>query len=247
MDQTAAPIEQAKGVLAGLADARLDAIADDEFAAALVGIEEAGRLLDSARVRFAAEAERRSDPALGEESLTRRAGYRKPQQWLEALTGAAPREIDRRLRLGRLVIERPMFDGFLAPAVFPAVAGAMRAGRIGVDAAETITRHLQQAARRHARIEDVEAAERNLVDEAAGLPYWEVDLHAKVWREALDPDGAKPREETLRQARSFNLGRERNGMTPFWGEAPPTEAASAPRRVRGGDSPRRDAPVRRPR
>ena len=172
----------------------------------------------------------------------RRAGHRKPQHWLESLTGAAPREIDRRLRLGRLVIERPMFDGFLAPPVFPAVAGAMRAGRIGVDTAETITRHLQQAARRHARIEDVEAAERILVDESAGLPFWEVDLHAKVWREALDPDGAKPREEALRQARSFTLGRERNGMTPFWGEAPPDRGRAASRRVRGGDSARTRRP-----
>jgi hypothetical protein len=48
---------------------------------------------------------------------------------------------------------------------------------------------------------------------------------ARAWREALDPDGAQPREEQLRERRGFTLGRERNGMTPFWGAADPISAA----------------------
>lgn len=225
MDELATLIERATTALAAVAAARPDVIADEELAAAVVSLEGAGRLLDGARALWAGELERRSAPEFGDAALCKRAGYRKPGQWLEALTGAAPIEVDRRMRLGALILQRPSFDGSLLPAAYPEVAEAMRAGRIGVDAASTITRHLQQAARRHAASEDLEAAERALAEVAAELPHWEVELHAKAWRAALDPDGAKPREEELRQDRSFKLGRERNGITPFWGAAPTVEAA----------------------
>lgn len=225
MESLAALLERVSGALEEVAAARPDAMLDDELAAAVVGLERAGRLLDGTRARWAAEIDRRSAVELGNDGLAKRAGYRRSGLWLEALTGAAPSEIGRRMRLGTLILERPSFDGELLPAAFPAVADGLRSGAIGVDAASTIVTHLQQAARRHASREGLDEAERTLAAEAATLPYWEVDLHAKVWREALDPDGAKPREEELRRSRSFRLGRERNGMTPFWGEAPPTEAA----------------------
>jgi hypothetical protein len=225
MEELATLIEQASAALSAVAAARPDALADDELAGLVVSIEHAGRFMDATRALWAAEVERRSDVSLGDEALCKRAGYRKAGQWLEALTGAAPVDVDRRMRFGALILERPSFDGTLLPAAYPAVADAVRSGRIGVDAGATIARHLQQAARRHAPQEHLDAAERELADEAATLPYWEVELHAKVWREALDPDGAKPREEELHQSRSFKLGRERGGMTPFWGEAPPIEAA----------------------
>jgi hypothetical protein len=225
MDDLATPLGQAKAALAVVAAAPPHLLADDDLAATIVGVEEVGRLLDAARVLLAAEAERRSEPALGDESLARRAGHRKAQHWLETLTGASPIEVARRLRIGVLLLPRPMFDGELVAPAFPAVAEGVRDGRIGLDAAESITRQLQQAARRHAPVDDLAAAEHDLADDAGRLPYWEVDLHAKVWREVLDPDGAKPREDELQRNREFRLGRERNGMTPFSGLAPPAEAA----------------------
>lgn len=225
MEDLGALIERATGALAAVAAARPDLIRDDELGAVVVSLEGAGRLLDAARALWSAEVERRSAPELGDTALCKRAGYRKPGQWLEALTGAAPADVDRRMRLGTLILDRPSFDGGLLPAAFPVVADGVRSGRIGVDAARTIVQHLQQAARRHASLEDLDTAERALADDAATLPFWEVELHAKVWRAALDPDGAKPREEELRASRSFKLGRERNGMTPFWGMAPPVDAA----------------------
>jgi hypothetical protein len=56
----------------------------------------------------------------------------------------------------------------------------------------------------------------------------------------LDPDGAVPREEELRRKRSFTIGRELEGMTPFRGVADP-ETAEFLRSVIGERlSPRRE-------
>ncbi len=52
-----------------------------------------------------------------------------------------------------------------------------------------------------------------------------VGMNARVWRDALDADGAQPREEELRRRAHFHIGRERNGMMSFGGEADPINAA----------------------
>jgi len=218
-------LAQARTLLAPVAAVFAHEFADDELASGIAVLEQVARLVDAAKVQWAAEAARRSEPALGDAGLAQRSGHRKAQQLLESLTQASPSEVARRIRVGTRILPRPMIDGELTGPPYPAVAEGMRAGAIGVDAADAITRQLEQAARRHAHPEDLAEAERALADDAAVLAYWEVDLHAKVWREALDPDGAKPREEQLRAEREFRIGRERNGMTPFWGQAPPQEAA----------------------
>jgi Domain of unknown function (DUF222)/HNH endonuclease len=63
------------------------------------------------------------------------------------------------------------------------------------------------------------------VDVARSTPADLVAVHARAWRHALDPDGAEPRDRAHRRARSFVIGREVDGMTPFWGEADPVSAA----------------------
>jgi hypothetical protein len=108
---------------------------------------------------------------------------------------------------------------------FPAVGDAVRAGTLGLDAAATIVHALSQAARRHAPHEGMDAAERALVEAATTLPADLLAVRSRVWREALDPDGAKPRDETLRTRREFWLGREEHGMTRFGGYADPVNAA----------------------
>src|SRR5690606_21536057 len=64
----------------------------------------------------------------------------------------------------------------------------------------------------------------------------------RLWRDALDADGAEPREEQLRARREFRIGREVDGMTPFSGWAGPVRAAFL--RVAVGE---RTAPDRMPR
>jgi len=105
------------------------------------------------------------------------------------------------------------------------VAASLTTGAMGLDAANSIIRCLTQALRGHAAPASVAAAEEALVEVAAHEPADVVSVHARVWREALDPDGAEPRDAELRARRSFRIGRERDGMTPFSGQADPVSAA----------------------
>lgn len=105
------------------------------------------------------------------------------------------------------------------------MAAALTDGTIGMDAATTIIRCLTQAGRRSATAAQLLAAEESLVAVACREPADIVAVHARVWRDALDPDGAEPRDAELRARRAFHLGLERNGMTPFSGAADPVSAA----------------------
>jgi hypothetical protein len=124
--------------------------------------------------------------------------------------------------------------GNVLPASFPIVADAVRAGTLGLDAAATIVHALTQAARRHAPQEAMDAAELALVEAGATLPADLLAVRARVWREALDPDGAEPRDETLRNRRELWIGREDNGMTKFGGYADPSTRHSYVPRSRNG-------------
>lgn len=204
------------------ADAR--ELTDEQACERAALIEEAGRLVDAMRVASAADLAHRSRPELGEQGLSRRHGCRTAAQLLERITRVSAREASRRARLGSVLAPRYALDGSPLPALFAAAGAAVEQGRIGVDAAWAITRALGQAAS-HAAPIDLEAAEEQLVATAEVDSADLVAAQARLWRDALDPDGAEPREEELRERRELHLGREIDGMTPFYGLADPTSAA----------------------
>ena len=198
---------------------------DAALCVALDEIEQLGRLADAARVMVAAEVEERSRYSLGKDGLAQGLGFSRGAHLIENLTRIPQAEAARRIRLGSAVSSCSGILGDVLPPEFPAVATSLVAGTMGLDAAGAIISCLNQALKRHAPLLDVAVAEQALVDvaelEAADI----VAVHARVWREALDPDGAEPRDAELRYRRSFRIGRERDGMTPFSGEADPLSAA----------------------
>lgn len=225
------------GLAPGLAN-----LPDDELCAAVSGIEQLGRAIDGLRVRAAGELERRSRPMPGDDGLAARHGCRRPAELLEQLALIAGAEAGRRVALGTAVTADARI-GALSGAEFPRVARALDDGDIGVDAARTIVQRLRSALRMGSPApDDVDAAERSLVEASRTTAADLIAIHAAVWREALDPDGAEPRDEQLRRERRFTIGRERDGMTPFSGLADPTSAALL--RAAVAD---RTAPGRRPR
>lgn len=198
---------------------------DDEGACAWAGaVEDAGRLVDALRVTVAADVARRSRVELGEASLARRHGCRTPAQLVERLTRVSAREATRRIRLGGRVAERIALDGTALQPDYQLVAAALADGSIGLDAAAVITGCLAQAAD-GATLDDRDAAEQHLVAVARAEPADVVAIHARLWRDALDPDGTEPRGEQLRARREFRIGRDLDGMTPFSGWADPQRAA----------------------
>ena len=224
---------------AGRSDAR--GLTDEQSCERAAVVEEAGRLIDAMRVASAADLARRSRPELGEAGLARRHGCRTAAQLLERVTRVSAREAARRAQIGAVLSPRCALDGSPLPARFALAGAAVAAGQIGVDAAWAITRALGQAAE-HASPVDLEAAEEHLVAAAQTDAADLVAVQARVWREALDPDGAEPREDELRARREFRIGREVDGMTPFHGWADPASAAV----LRAATS-ERTSPYRQPR
>ena len=215
--------------LTRLAGEPLDGLTDEQLCAQTIEIERLGRLLDTARVRAAAELADRSRFGLGNDSLAFRLGHGKAALLVEALTRVSPREASRRIRLGASTRSTRGFDGDLLPSAHPRVAEALEEGTIGIDAAEVIVRCLDEAATRAGISLEAEehraVAEEALVEVAAVATADEVAVQARAWREALDPDGAEPRDEAVYRRRSLVLGRESNGVRTIRGTLVGIEAA----------------------
>ena len=216
-------------------------LSDAELCDHLDAVEQLGRRVDALRVAAAAEVDARSGRELGDGSLSRRHSCATGAALVEQITRTSSAEASRRVRVGRGLAPRITLTGEVLPAEFPLVAEAMASGRLGVDAAAAVIRHLGEVS--HAAAPDqLTAAEAHLVLAAESLTADLVAVQARAWRERLDPDGAEPREEELRRQRRFVIGREVNGLTPFSGLADPVNAA-----LLRAEIAERTAPTRMPR
>lgn len=225
MSSTSADLESVIDALSAVVLPAPGAETDAELCARVEQIERLGRRVDTLRVRAAGDLAERSHRDLGKESLARRHGLPSAGMLLEKLARISGADAARRIRLAHDTAPRVSLIGEQLPATFDVVAGALHSGDLGIDSALTIVRNLTAASRR-ASNEQLDAGERWLVDEAMTLSADLVGVQARAWRDALDPDGAEPRERELRSQRRFVMGRERaDGLTPFWGDADPISAA----------------------
>jgi hypothetical protein len=199
-------------------------LADDELLGCIAAVEALGRRVDALRVTVAAELEARSGRERGQEGLAQRHGFTRGSHFVELIARVSSAEASRRVRLGAALRPGVGLCGQVLPPAFPLAADAVARGDIGTDAARTIIDCLTQASRVASR-DDLDAAETALVAQACTASPDLVAVQARVWREALDPDGAEPREATIRRRRALHLGREVGGLTPFSGLAEPTFAA----------------------
>ena len=201
------------------------ALDDASLLDAVVANAADARVVDARALELAAEVARRSEWSLGADGLSSRYGQRRPEHLLEQLTLVSAREARERIRIGTALAPRYGLGDVPLPARFPTVSAAVASGAIGRDAAAAIIRNLSDAALRCAP-DDLITAEHMLVERAVSEPADVVADHARLARDYLDPDGAEPRDEVLRQRRRFTIGRERDGMTPFAGLADPLSAAT---------------------
>ena len=216
--------EQLAAVSVAVFGAPVRVASDRELCALTVAVEEAGRLLDALRAATAGEIGDRSRHGLGSDGLAFGMGLKRGVDVVERLTRVSAAEASRRVKVGVAVRARTHLDGsMLAPDHAP-LAAAMADGSVAIEAASVIVRCLDQA-RATATAEDIETAEVALVESATHCTADEVGVQARAWREALDPDGAEPRDERLHRKRAFRLGREVDGLTSFSGALAPVDAA----------------------
>ncbi len=225
MDDSSGILEQINSLLSSLVRLSMVGLSDEDLCLFTVEVEQAGRLLDSLRVRSAAEIDERSRFELGSAGLSYRLGHRRGVHLIEQLTLVSSATAASRIRLGAVIRPRQSIDGQALPPHYEHVGAALDAGAVGMDAAAVIIRMLEQAAPRTLHPELLEPAERYLVEVATTESADLVAIQARVQREALDPDGAPQRDEDLRARRAFRLGREQHGVTPFSGACDPVSAA----------------------
>jgi len=218
--------EQLAALAVGSAPAATSpAQSDDALCGFAVELERVGRLVDALRVQVAGEIAERSRFSAGSDGLSDRYGFRTGAHLLEFLARVSAGEARRRSRLGASIRPDVGLDGSALPAAHPVVAEALGAGEIGVESAGVIVRCLDQASPTAAP-DDIVAAEAALVTAAKTESTDLVAVQARAWREALDPDGAEPRDERIQRLRSFRVGVENEkGLTPFSGAADPVFAA----------------------
>ena len=158
------------------------------------------------------EIDKRSPHGRGEFSLSRREGYVSATQLASSLTGFHPATISRWLRVGEACYREPRFDGSFREPRYPLVAEAFHAGALSVDSADVVISALAKV-RAVATISVLEAAEEALVGIAEKHSVQELAMLAENLVDAIDPDGAEPRDKKQRRKRCLTWRTRRDGMT----------------------------------
>jgi hypothetical protein len=191
-----------------------------EFISVLSEAEGFGRLVDSLRVRLAAEAKHRIE---GPVDALGAAGYASARDAVAKLAGVSEPEAARRIRIGTGITAGVSLTGAPTAPRHPAIAAAVSAGSLGLEAADVLMRELDAVA---SRVHPVILAqtEESLVGLAAasdGRPPLSVDLvrvQLQPFLLRIDPDGAKPREDRARRKRKLSFGVETvDGLIPVSG------------------------------
>ncbi len=209
-----------RGTTAGITAA----MSDGAVLAALDAAFERRRDADAEIVFLSGEVLERSRPSLGAEGLASRLGETSPAAVVASTGRVGVAEARRVCRLGDATRLRLSLVGEVLPPLFPAVASALAAGTLGVEAATHIVTALTQAAPRAVPSELAEA-EGALVGFAGSNPADMVRVLATRCRDALDTDGVEPREAELIAGRSLRRMLLPNGLTRFRLDLDPLSAA----------------------
>ena len=196
-----------------------------DAAATVHSVEAVGRLMDAARVLAAA-------PLAGDPASAERLGFASPVAAVATLAQISERSARTRLALAEAVSTGRSLTGTPVPPRHPEVSAALTSGRLGLEAAALITRELDRSAPRVAP--DASAvAEEMMVNLACGLdPTGEHALapisvdyltnDVRTLGAAIDPDGARPREQRAAQNRGVWVGAPNDdGLMPIGGALDP--------------------------
>ncbi|SDT16837.1 HNH endonuclease signature motif containing protein [Microterricola viridarii] len=192
-------------------EAELEGMTDATLIHTLEQLQCVQRATDALRVRVAAEIGHRSRPELGPERLCTKQGSTSAPGFLAEVMRVPVGEAAKLQRLGERTATGLSFTGAVILPPFPAVAAALAEHLIGTDAAALIVRMLEAVAPR-ADHEHMRAAEDALVAAAATLSVADVAQLCRLWRDRLDQDGIRPREDELRHQRALTRRTTADGM-----------------------------------
>jgi hypothetical protein len=197
---------------------------DEVVLSTLQQAEHVARLVAAVQTHAAAIVEERSDYGGLSDGLAFQYGYSRAAPFIEHVTRIPEADARRRIRLGKNIRARMSMTGEPMPPKFPEVARAIASGEVSTSVGDRIIQGLEQARTFHVTGEDeqpgefeenIAAAEEALVDEARHEPADLVGVQIKLWRDALDPDGAPMRDEDIRARRGLRRSKERNGIVTW--------------------------------
>lgn len=200
-------------------------ITDASIAEAIGAVEAAGRLMDAARVRAIA-------PLVADPALFERLGYESPVAAVASIARISEHSARARLKIARAVCPAISVSGAHLPPTHPVIAAALDSGRMGLDAAGLVAHELGSLAGR-TPVDALEFAETVMVELATGVSSHGEEMVATVSVDylagevrqvaaAVDPDGARPREERSKRRREFRMGApDEDGLVPAHGRLMP--------------------------
>ncbi|GAB2507913.1 HNH endonuclease signature motif containing protein [Paramicrobacterium agarici] len=243
------PVEQSTTAVAATAasaaGALLDALprsataaTDEQLLGAVNDLAALGRVQQVAMAVLATEVSARSVKLEGAQTLATRNGQKDAAGLLQSVARIPKRSVRQLLSYGDAICGRDSLTGTALPPRWEHIAEAAFSGTVDVEAVAPVIRHLDDV-RLHADADMLEAAESGMMRIASqGTPEYTAS-QMRVWKEALDPDGARPREQMQRQKRFFSIGKEnRDGMTPVRGLLTPDARANLVAAISTSTNPR---------
>lgn len=188
-------------------------LSDQQLVELLAAATDAVRHAAAIELGAARELDNRSDPTLGEQSLSSKLGHRTVIEAVEHSSRRTRAGSNRLVKLSRSLLKLPVVDD------------AVTRGAVTLDQAEVITSALVPVLHAAAP-DDVTAAETQLCELALTLPADALRDAAELWAQALDPDGIEPQEESAMQRRFLTIGQVRNGLAKVSGLLPVEHAAT---------------------
>ncbi len=182
------------------------------------------RHVEAVHAHVAAAIAARSRPELGSDGLSRRAGHRSPARLLAAATGGHPGDAARLIQVGEAMAGRMTFTGERTAPRHAHVAEALRAGRLSLSAAASITELLEKVAVHVDRARLI-AVEAEITEQAVTLSLTELSTmlrRAEAW---LVPDRLPEKIDELRTQRSLHVREEQGGMLSLIARLDPESAA----------------------
>ena len=198
----------------------------------------------------AGEIARRSSRELGFSGLAQRKGFLTPEALIQSSTGGTRTDAAKLIAVGVVMGETEAAEDlreadptspFSTLPWLAVVAQAVRSGTVSLDAAEAIRKGLGDIDPA-VSAEKLAAAALFLLGEAASLNADQLHRRARRLRDQLDADGISRREKTQRDARSFRIWKQADGMYRVSAVLPPEDGRLVELIVDGATSPRRGGP-----
>jgi hypothetical protein len=225
-----AHVQRVSALLRDLVACDVSALVEEDFLGVFDEVATMWRLADAVKARVAGDAARRSHPDQVGGGLARRQGFGSAGAMVASVTGGSEAGAWRSIEVGQALAQEaalsPDVDQHsVAPAPrYPAIAAAVHAAILSVDAASMITAGLESLADRLPS-EQLHVLEQRLVDKAVHMAVKDVRRLVSRAVAGVDLAGHTEREKRHHEDRYLSWTEDHTGMVTLSGRLDAVTAA----------------------